>query len=537
MKKTIFFGALMLCISLKTQLFAQVLLTENFGSGSLPANWTNDSLGQPAANLWIFNNQYNRSISGAGFDTNFAIFDSDEGSTNDNTDELASLTTPAVNLAGATAVIVEFDEQYRALAGPNTQGSSRKIESSSDGGLTWNILAYDSVNVGYPNPAAHTSFNVGSLGGASTIMVRFTWTGTYDWWWAIDNVTIVGLSPCIAPPTAGTTVASSSAICAGKVVYFSLTGNSLGAGLTYQWETSTDSITWVPSTGDTIPTFSDTVNATTFYHCLVTCSGQTAASTATSVTINPSILCYCSTALGGGNCAAGNLINAVTISGTGFNSTSATCTNTGDGSYTAFPNIGSLTANLNQGETYPINVTTDGSHIVSVWIDFDRNGTYDATEWSQVCLTSATGVANTVSVAIPLTSTIGLTGMRVRSRGAGNTNGATDACSNFGSGETEDYIVFIDYPLSIKNNKQNSSLTVLPNPASEKITLAFTNLSAENTQVKLTNLNGQLIFSEGLNNFSGTYSKTIDVSSFAKGIYNLQLITTNGVTNKKVVIK
>lgn len=33
--------------------------------------------------------------------------------------------------------------------------------------------------------------------------------------------------------------------------------------------------------------------------------------------------------------------------------------------------------------------------------------------------------------------------MRVRTRGTGNPNGATDACLAFGSGETEDYVVTI----------------------------------------------------------------------------------------------
>ena len=39
--------------------------------------------------------------------------------------------------------------------------------------------------------------------------------------------------------------------------------------------------------------------------------------------------------------------------------------------------------------------------------------------------------------------------MRVRSRLSGNTNGATDACTAMGSGETEDYFIYINYPLSI----------------------------------------------------------------------------------------
>ena len=72
---------------------AQVLFTEDFTSDALPAGWTNDSLGLPATDLWLFGNPYARTITGAGFDTHFVIFDSDRGGTNDNVDENASLTT------------------------------------------------------------------------------------------------------------------------------------------------------------------------------------------------------------------------------------------------------------------------------------------------------------------------------------------------------------------------------------------------------------------------------------------------------------
>lgn len=537
MKKSILCAAILVSALFTTKSEAQVLLSEDFASGSLPAGWTNDSLGQPAMNLWIFNNQYNRSITGAGFDANFAIFDSDEGSTNDNMDENASLTTPAINLAGASAVRLEFDEQYRALSGPNTQGSSRKIESSLDGGATWTVMVYDSVNVGYPNPAAHTILNIPATSGATTVHFRFTWTGSYDWWWAIDNVNIYGLSPCVAPPTAGTTVSSDTSVCAGKVAYFSLSGSSVGSGITYQWETSSDGVTWIPSANDTLTTFSDTINALTYYHCLVTCSGQSVASSTVSVGLNSFYFCYCSTNLGGGGCGAGQFINSITITGTGFNSTSSTCTNANGSTLTVFPNIGSLTTNLNQGETYPMNVTTDGNHIISVWIDFDRNGTFDATEWTQICTTSASGVVNTANISIPLTATIGLTGMRIRSRANGNSNGATDACSNFGSGEAEDYVVFIDYPLSTKEISQDLGLSAVPNPTSDKLVLSFNSRESENASIQLIGVSGQVVFTESLNQFAGKYAKTLDVSTFAKGIYTLKLTTTNSVTNKKVVIK
>ena len=153
---------------------------------------------------------------------------------------------------------------------------------------------------------------------------------------------------------------------------------------------------------------------------------------------------YCSTGLGGGACGAGNLITAVEIVGTSLNSAGVTCTTQPDGgALTIVPPVGSATTTLTQGQTYSFSVTTDGSHIISIWIDYDNNQTYDPTEWTQVCTTSATGVANTVSITIPYAPFTGTTGMRVRSRANGNQNDAVAACIQFGSGEAMDYTITI----------------------------------------------------------------------------------------------
>src|SRR5688572_20519684 len=80
---------------------------------------------------------------------------------------------------------------------------------------------------------------------------------------------------------------------------------------------------------------------------------------------------------------------------------------------------------------------------MSVWIDFNQNGSFEATEWTQIATTSTAGTAVVVPITIPNTAVLGQTGMRIRSRASGNANAATDACTTFGSGETEDYIVTI----------------------------------------------------------------------------------------------
>jgi hypothetical protein len=147
--------------------------------------------------------------------------------------------------------------------------------------------------------------------------------------------------------------------------------------------------------------------------------------------------------LGGGACNTGQLINSVVIPGTSLSNSIPTCTNGVNGALTVFPASGNTTASLIQGQTYSINVTTDANNIISLWIDYNHNLIFENTEWTQVCLTSASGIANTASFTVPFGIYTGQTGMRVRSRQSTVSNGANDACSAFGSGETEDYTVTI----------------------------------------------------------------------------------------------
>ena len=113
--------------------------------------------------------------------------------------------------------------------------------------------------------------------------------------------------------------------------------------------------------------------------------------------------------------------------------------------YTDYP-TSVATTNVAPGQTYTLSISsavdavyTTGA-IVSVWFDWNRDGVFDATEWYQPY---TTGFSGSLLVTVPLNASMGLTKMRVRSRGAGNINGATDACTAMGSGETEDYSINI----------------------------------------------------------------------------------------------
>ncbi|MBH8560032.1 fibronectin type III domain-containing protein [Hymenobacter negativus] len=153
---------------------------------------------------------------------------------------------------------------------------------------------------------------------------------------------------------------------------------------------------------------------------------------------------YCATGLGG--VCGGNDITDVGLSGTTLNATGLTCAATGGQSYTSYPATGNYTGTISGGVPYTLSVTLTGSSIVSVWVDYNHNFVYEASEWTQVTTNSPTGTPASVTLLVPTNAVQGTTGMRIRSRGASNANGATDACTNFGSGETKDFTLTVGAP-------------------------------------------------------------------------------------------
>ena len=511
---------------------AQVLYSENFSSQALPAGWTNDSLGQPAMHVWVFNNPFMRAISGAGFDANFAIFDSDEGSFDDGFDEVGQLTTSDINISSATvSLFLELDEQYRALQGPNTGGSQRLIEYSTDAGATWNTLVFDSVNYGYPNPAVHSVFDISSVLGQSAIRFRFYWTGSWDWWWAIDNLQVISRQDCAGTPNAGDAVCSFTTVCANTNFSLSLVGNDQTLGITYQWQSSPDNVTWTDIAGATDATVITSLTASTYYHCNVTCtnSGQTSASTSVLIGQTAAQLCYC-TPPHVVDCLGGNsAITNVTIVGTSLDN-SSTCDQLNAQAYTLWPVAFNTTAELTRGNAYDFSVTTDNDDIISIWIDFDQSGSFEPTEWIQVCTSSLAGTPNVYNWTIPLTALQGPTVMRVRSRLSGNQNGDTDACLDFGSGESEDYYVGLDYNVGqVEFNAEGFG--IYPNPATDHVTVFFGS-HTDVTGVRLYDVLGNLLEN---NSVSNKFSTKLDLSKYSEGMYFIVIESPAGVVKKTII--
>lgn len=80
-----------------------------------------------------------------------------------------------------------------------------------------------------------------------------------------------------------------------------------------------------------------------------------------------------------------------------------------------------------------------------------------------------------------------------------------------------------------------AGLNVYPNPATDEITLEIDQNISGNIRISLINITGQEVYAENCGLRNGMYKKQISLKEFANGIYYLQVLTENGVMNKKII--
>lgn len=87
----------------------------------------------------------------------------------------------------------------------------------------------------------------------------------------------------------------------------------------------------------------------------------------------------------------------------------------------------------------------------------------------------------------------------------------------------------------INNVSVINALSVYPNPGNGVFTASFEAMKNDNYSVKITNAIGQVVYTEELNNFSGRYSKEMNISSFGKGIYTLSISDSKNSAVKELI--
>lgn len=311
-----------------------------------------------------------------------------------------------------------------------------KIDYTTDNGVTWTVASASTPNDG------NESLTLTGLTLGGNVKIRVSAIGNV--FYAIGSATVANLASCTGAAPAGITVSAITQTTA--TVSWTATANS-----TYVVQyRPVGSTTWT-----TVPTTANSVNLSGLtdgvqYEVQVStvCNGVqgpfSASTNFTTLGLN-----YCTmTSSNFGD----EYISNVTVTPVG----AAVMNNNSAGStYTDYTNNPSTLVNLVIGSTgNTVSVTkfwTGGSfdEAVSVWIDFNRNGTFEANER---VLNTPPNTTNPVSAtfAVPAGAYNGPATTRMRV--VMQYNSSPTICTSFTYGEVEDYAVKLIQPIPCTSN-------------------------------------------------------------------------------------
>ncbi len=154
---------------------------ETFSVTTIPTCWSqvdNQGNGQ----VWQFGTITGQSPNPA-LTGNYAYLNSDAyGSGNSQN---ADLITPTIDMSAYSSVNLQFSHYFKSYS-----GSSGKLSYSINNGATWTLIQTFSTTSA-TNP---TTFNqaVAAVAGQAAVKFKWNYTGSYGYYWGIDNVQITG---------------------------------------------------------------------------------------------------------------------------------------------------------------------------------------------------------------------------------------------------------------------------------------------------------------------------------------------------------
>lgn len=90
---------------------------------------------------------------------------------------------------------------------------------------------------------------------------------------------------------------------------------------------------------------------------------------------------------------------------------------------------------------------------------------------------------------------------------------------------------------AVEAEEQDEELAIYPNPSNGVFTISVANLSAKKAELRIINVIGNEIYHETLTRGEGQFTKTIDLTGKAKGLYYVKLETDTYSSVRRVVLK
>jgi len=396
-----------------------------------------------------------------------------------------------------------------------------KIDYTTDNGTTWTVLSALTANDGSESFTLPASLN------NQTIKLRISAIGNV--FYAVKAISVTTFAACDGTAPTGVTVTGITAN--GATVSWAPIS---GATYVIRYKKLTDTAWQQTTSTSPTATLSGLTDGTAYeVQVAAVCSGTPGAYSA-STNFTTTSIAYCTAASTSGQF---NYISNVTL-GTVNNTTLGT-------TYSNFTTNAALQPLLlanstNNAISVSLTTTVPGASVngMAVWIDFNKNGVFDASERVLNMPVTALPVGatpKTGTFAVPagaLTNTplrMRVVTVLINPTAIGATIPDSFACGSFPNGEVEDYNVMVVTNLGtsdITNTKDDIQL--YPNPATD--VLNITKVS-DKASYKIYSAAGQLV---GNGTVSGG---KINVSSLIKGVYMISIDDKGKTTFNSKFIK
>ncbi|SEJ38963.1 hypothetical protein SAMN05660918_0200, partial [Flavobacterium terrigena] len=234
------------------------------------------------------NGPFARTIASANANTNYILF------------PVGKAAYAPISLAPATTAIsvmkAEAFDSNSGTANPSitSLAANRRWEAPLVSGTITNInvrlgdaaLIATNIPVQAPTAAGEYTSSFGSTATfaagtpntiqSNTAALSAGYTGFLSY--AVSNA-------CVGTPTPGATTATSTTLCFGGSTTLGITSNPAGSGVTYQWQSSTDGVSYSDVVGAIASTYVASPTVITYYQCIVTCSAVPSSGTSTPIQI------------------------------------------------------------------------------------------------------------------------------------------------------------------------------------------------------------------------------------------------------------
>lgn len=346
-----------------------------------------------------------------------------------------------------------------------------------------------------------------------------------------DNIQITQADPeqCTGMPSASSAVSTSQALCNGASATISLSPPYRLTGLSYQWQSSTDGISFTDIAGADSATYEATQESDTYYRAMVTCdaSEEMVLSQAIEI-VNTGLECPCTATF------TDDIEPITSVEFAGINNQSSNVVNGSPGreDFTYLP-----PAEVTQGESYPItlqgNTAGDFTTYFTVFFDFNHNNSFDdeGESFEIGTIVDSDGIDETEltgTIMIPAAAATGLTYMRVFKLYFAYAEGACDGETEFGYGQVEDYLVNIAEGAMGAGSFTAQNFKYFPNPVVDVLNINYTK---NITSAEVYNIVGQKVISKAVNQDK----LQVDMSQLPAGSYTVRVGTNEGIKTLKII--